>query len=120
MGQNDRFTILMGLAGCSEVVHHGETVPLDFGQTLLIKPASLGPCQISPRGDATVLTCVVPSKADNCGTADHPGAKSHGRILWSMKDSSGGGPPLTRFDPARRDLSVQSDWHLISENWSSR
>ena len=32
---------------------------LDFGQTLLL-PATLGPCEISPRGDATVLTCVVP------------------------------------------------------------
>jgi len=59
MGQHDRFTILMGLAGCSEVVHRGESVRLDFGQTLLL-PAALGPCQVSPRGDTTVLTCVVP------------------------------------------------------------
>jgi mannose-6-phosphate isomerase len=59
VGQDDRFTILMGLAGYSEVVSRGESVGLDFGQTLLL-PATLGPCQLSPRGDATVLTCVVP------------------------------------------------------------
>jgi mannose-6-phosphate isomerase len=59
VGQDDRFTILMGLAGCADVVHRGERVRLDFGQTLLL-PAAVGPCQISPRGDATVLTCVVP------------------------------------------------------------
>ena len=59
VGQHDRFTILIGLAGCSEVVNRGESARLDFGQTLLL-PATLGPCQVSPRGDATVLTCVVP------------------------------------------------------------
>jgi mannose-6-phosphate isomerase len=59
VGQHDRFTILMGLAGSSEVVSRGQSVRLDFGQTLLL-PATLGPCQVSPRGDATVLTCVVP------------------------------------------------------------
>lgn len=59
VGKYDRFTILTGLAGCCEVVHRAESVRLDFGQTLLL-PASLGPCRVSPRGDATVLTCVVP------------------------------------------------------------
>jgi mannose-6-phosphate isomerase len=59
VGQHDRFTILIGLAGISDVSHRGKSVPLEFGQTLLL-PASLGPCQVSPRGDASVLTCVVP------------------------------------------------------------
>ena len=39
--------------------HAGKRVRLDFGQTLLL-PAGLGHCQISPRGSATVLTCIVP------------------------------------------------------------
>jgi mannose-6-phosphate isomerase len=59
VGQFDRFTILMGLGGSSEVVHRAESVRLDFGQTLLL-PAALGPCRVSPCGDSTVLTCVVP------------------------------------------------------------
>ncbi len=59
VGRDDRFTILMGLSGCADVVHRGERVRLDFGQTMLL-PAAVGPCQVSPRGDATVLTCVVP------------------------------------------------------------
>jgi mannose-6-phosphate isomerase len=59
VGQDDRFTILMGVGGCFELVHGGKSVVLDFGRTVLL-PATLGPCQVLPRGDATVLTCVVP------------------------------------------------------------
>jgi mannose-6-phosphate isomerase len=59
VGADDRFTIAMGLSGSSDVAHGGKRVRLDFGETLLL-PAGLGQCQISPRGKATVLTCVVP------------------------------------------------------------
>jgi mannose-6-phosphate isomerase len=59
VGADDRFTIVMGLLGSSDVEHGGKRVRLDFGQTLLL-PAGLGHCQISPRGRATVLTCIVP------------------------------------------------------------
>ena len=41
MGRDDRFTILMGLSGCADVVHRGERVRLDFGQTVLL-PAAAG------------------------------------------------------------------------------
>ena len=59
VGQSDRFTILMGLDGRSEVCHGQERVPLDFGQTLLL-PAALGACELVPHGRAQVLSCVVP------------------------------------------------------------
>ena len=59
VGRDDRFTILMGLEGSSEIVHADETIRLDFGQTLLL-PAAVGPCEMIPRGLATVLTCIVP------------------------------------------------------------
>jgi mannose-6-phosphate isomerase len=59
VGDTERFTIVMGLKGTSTVEHGGNPVRLDFGQTLLL-PAVLGPCKISPRGEATLLTCVVP------------------------------------------------------------
>jgi len=59
VGTDDRFTILMGLEGSSDVEHDGTCLRLDFGQTLLL-PAGLGHCLISPRGKATVLTCIVP------------------------------------------------------------
>jgi hypothetical protein len=50
---------LVGLKGTSIVEHGGNRVPLEFGQTLLL-PAALGQCELTPRGEATVLTCVVP------------------------------------------------------------
>jgi mannose-6-phosphate isomerase len=59
VGNEERFTILMGLKGSSEVKHGRNGARLDFGQTLLL-PAALGLCEISPCGEATVLTCVVP------------------------------------------------------------
>jgi mannose-6-phosphate isomerase len=59
VGDRERFTILMGLKGSSNVEHGGKLTCLNFGQTLLL-PAAIGPCEISPRGEATVLTCVVP------------------------------------------------------------
>jgi mannose-6-phosphate isomerase len=59
VGDPQRFTIVMGLSGSSDIEHGGKSTRLDFGQTILL-PAAIGPCVISPRGDATVLTCVVP------------------------------------------------------------
>jgi mannose-6-phosphate isomerase len=59
VGQHDRFTILMGLWGRCDVRHGGQSIPLEFGQTLLL-PAALGPCEIVPRDGARVLSCVVP------------------------------------------------------------
>jgi mannose-6-phosphate isomerase len=59
VGRPDRFTILMGVEGRSEVVHDGRPFALDFGQTLLL-PASIGECRIVPEGNAVVLSCVVP------------------------------------------------------------
>lgn len=60
LGSFDRFTIVMGIAGRSDVEHGGRSVPLRLGQTLLL-PAAAGPCVVTPRdAKATVLTCIVP------------------------------------------------------------
>jgi mannose-6-phosphate isomerase len=59
VGARDRFTIVMGLEGSAEIRHQGQPTRLDFGQTLLL-PAATGRCTIVPRGEAVVLTCVVP------------------------------------------------------------
>ncbi len=59
LGDPERFTIVIGLKGTATIEHGGNLVPLEFGQTLLL-PAVLEQCEIAPRGEATVLTCVVP------------------------------------------------------------
>ncbi len=59
VGAAERFTIVMGLKGTSTIEHGGNRFPLEFGQTLLL-PAALEQCAIAPRGEASVLTCVVP------------------------------------------------------------
>jgi mannose-6-phosphate isomerase len=59
VGEHDRFTIVMGLNGSADVRQGGESVRLEFGQTLLL-PAAVGRCEIVPRPDAQILTCVVP------------------------------------------------------------
>jgi mannose-6-phosphate isomerase len=59
VGERERFTIVMGLKGTATIEHGGNAARLVFGQTLLL-PAALGPCKISPHGEATLLTCVVP------------------------------------------------------------
>jgi mannose-6-phosphate isomerase len=59
VGRSDRFTILMGLEGRCDVWCRGESVRLDFGQTLLL-PAIVGECEAVPHGNAVVLSCVVP------------------------------------------------------------
>jgi mannose-6-phosphate isomerase len=59
VGQPDRFTILTGLEGSCDVLNGGAPIRLDAGTTLLL-PAALGACEILPRGEALVLTCVVP------------------------------------------------------------
>ena len=59
VGRPDRFTILMGLAGSFDVRHKGESERVEFGQTVLLA-AELGRCEIIPRGEAKILTCVVP------------------------------------------------------------
>ena len=59
VGEPDRFTIVLGLGGEVEVHSAGSAATLGLGQTLLL-PASIGPCEVRPRGRATLLTCVVP------------------------------------------------------------
>jgi mannose-6-phosphate isomerase len=59
IGEPDRFTILLGVEGEAEVRSGGVSVMLGLGQTLLL-PASIGPCEVIPKGSATLLTCVVP------------------------------------------------------------
>jgi mannose-6-phosphate isomerase len=59
VGHPDRFTILVGLEGSSDLVHERDRARLDFGQTLLL-PAAVGPCEIVPHGEAILLSCVVP------------------------------------------------------------
>jgi mannose-6-phosphate isomerase len=59
VGRRDRFTILMALNGRCVIRHGQDSVPLEFGQTLLL-PAALGPCEILPRGGVALLSCVVP------------------------------------------------------------
>jgi len=59
VGTRERFTIVLGLGGSAEITGGGARTSLDFGQTLLL-PASLGVCEVIPRGEAVVLTCVVP------------------------------------------------------------
>lgn len=60
VGSSDRFTILMGLGGRSEIRQGAERFALAFGQTQLL-PAAAGLCEVAPVGDEScVLTCVVP------------------------------------------------------------
>jgi mannose-6-phosphate isomerase len=59
IGEPDRFTIVLGLGGEVDVHSGDSSVALELGQTLLL-PASIGPCQVVPRGRATLLTCIVP------------------------------------------------------------
>ncbi len=47
MGDRERFTILMGLMGTSDLEHGGKRVRLEFGQTLLL-PAAMGRARSHP------------------------------------------------------------------------
>jgi mannose-6-phosphate isomerase len=60
VGRHDRFTIVVGLDGRSDLVSGPMRFGLEAGQTLLL-PAAVGPCEVVPHGQATILTCVVPS-----------------------------------------------------------
>lgn len=69
VGSDDRFTIVLGLAGETEIRHEGSSHRLAFGQTCLL-PAALGECALVPlggdgdggsgSGESVVLTCVIP------------------------------------------------------------
>jgi mannose-6-phosphate isomerase len=59
IGELDRFTILVGLGGEVEIHSSEGDTSLGLGQTVLL-PASVGPCTVTPRDRATLLTCVVP------------------------------------------------------------
>jgi mannose-6-phosphate isomerase len=59
VGSSDRFTVLMGLEGSADLTQGRWSGRLDFGQTILL-PAAVGPCEIVPRDEAVILTCVVP------------------------------------------------------------
>jgi mannose-6-phosphate isomerase len=58
LGSSERFTILMCLHGAAEIQHAGNVTRIEFGQTILL-PAATGPCDVRPRGEAVLLTCVV-------------------------------------------------------------
>src|SRR5262249_18305534 len=45
VGQRDRFTIVVGLEGRSDVIQGRQRVRHEFGQTLLL-PAAVGPCEV--------------------------------------------------------------------------
>ncbi len=59
VGSTDRFTLVLGMEGAAEIVHRGEPYGIEMGQTYLL-PAAIGGCTVRPRGEATLLTCVVP------------------------------------------------------------
>jgi mannose-6-phosphate isomerase len=59
IGDPERFTIVVGLEGEVDVRSGDTSVTLELGNTLLL-PASIGPCDVRPRGRATLLTCIVP------------------------------------------------------------
>jgi mannose-6-phosphate isomerase len=59
IGEPDRFTIVLGIEGVVEIVSGDFACELGLGETLLL-PASIGPCEVIPKGSATLLTCVVP------------------------------------------------------------
>jgi len=56
IGATDRFTILLGLGGHADVRHGGHDHSLALGETLLL-PAAIGPCEVIPRDEASVLAC---------------------------------------------------------------
>jgi mannose-6-phosphate isomerase len=59
LGRKGGFTILLGLEGKAGVRHDGRSYGLKRGETLLL-PASIGPCEVRPHGESTLLSCVVP------------------------------------------------------------
>jgi mannose-6-phosphate isomerase len=59
VGHHDGFTILMGLESTTLVAYQGRECRLEFGQTLLL-PAAIGPSSLTPVGESTILTCVIP------------------------------------------------------------
>jgi mannose-6-phosphate isomerase len=59
LGDPERFSVVMGLKGRLNIQHGGKSIPLEFGQTVLL-PAAVAQCAVAPDGEASVLTCVVP------------------------------------------------------------
>jgi mannose-6-phosphate isomerase len=59
LGQSDRFTILMNLAGSFDVRYQTQATRVDLAQTLLL-PAGASPFEIVPLEHCQILTCVVP------------------------------------------------------------
>ena len=59
VGSHDRFTVVMALKGSADLTQGRWSGRLEFGQTRLL-PAAVGPCEVAPRGEAVILTCVVP------------------------------------------------------------
>jgi mannose-6-phosphate isomerase len=62
VGSRERFTLILCLEGHCDIRYEAQDFALGLGQTRLL-PAALGTCQVRPRGQATVLTCVIPSEA---------------------------------------------------------
>jgi mannose-6-phosphate isomerase len=60
VGRDDRFTIVMALGGDAKITASSGSHIIRFGETLLL-PASSGECRVTPlKGNATLITCVVP------------------------------------------------------------
>ena len=60
VGDSERFTIVMGLKGTLDCRARRETPSGSNSVRHCCSRPRSGPCKISPRGEATVLTCVVP------------------------------------------------------------
>lgn len=60
VGDDDRFTIVIGLGGEGDIACQGRKTPVNFGRIVLL-PASIGACEVTPRSkELTLLTCIVP------------------------------------------------------------
>lgn len=64
VGGGDRFTILVGIEGQSEIEHGGRFYTLEKGHTRLL-PAAIGPCRVVPSTSSIVLTCRIPESSSD-------------------------------------------------------
>jgi mannose-6-phosphate isomerase len=60
VGSFDHFTVVVGLDGAADMIHHGCAYKLALGETILL-PAEIGPCDVQPDGEVSILSCHVPA-----------------------------------------------------------